>query len=145
MEHKNYLHKQPPRYDHQTFQTTMSQHSGYIFVPSHTWAHTTPLNPLVSRLPRHVYANKPTALITYSREDTRLLSTIDRIASHQHIPCNSAPMMAGYVSQLIAPKDSNSSMLSSDSKTAIKLAKTGRRRGIKIIELPEGYDSQPQR
>jgi hypothetical protein len=127
-------------YDYQAFQGMMSQHAGYFFVfPGHVWSHTRSLKHLVSRLPRYVYANKPTALVTYTREDTRPWYQNEANQSYEHVPRNSAPMMAEFLSQLAAPEDLHQESLSHPSPAAAP-SKTGRRRGFNLVQIPPTYN-----
>jgi hypothetical protein len=130
-------------YDHEAFRDLMSQHVGYFFVfPGHVWSHTQSLKQLVSQLPRHVYANKPTAVITYTREDTRPWYQKEANQSYEHVPRSSAPMLADYLSRLVAPEDTKLESLShSTSSPASK--NNGRRRGFNLVPMSLSYDGQP--
>ncbi|KAE9976917.1 hypothetical protein BLS_001768 [Venturia inaequalis] len=132
-----------PVYNHQAFQNAMSLHSGYFFVfPGHVWAHTRLIKQMVSLLPRHVYANKPTAVVTYTREDTRPWHRNQTNNSYEHVPRNSAAMMAEFLSQLAAPEDTDLLSLPRSTST-LNSSAAGRRRGFSMAQLPLGYDSQP--
>lgn len=62
-------------HDHQAFHHSMSQHAGYSFVvPGPVGSHARHIKAIFLTLPPHVYANKHTALVTYTREDTVLVS-----------------------------------------------------------------------
>lgn len=129
-------------YNHQAFQIAMSLHSGYFFVfPGHVWSHTRLIKQMVSQLPRHVYANKPTVVATYTHEDTRPWYRNQTNNSCEHVPRNSAPMMAEFLSQLAAPDDADQQTLPRLRSTRNSSA-AGRRRGFNMVELPLGYDGQ---
>lgn len=130
-------------YDQEAFQDAMCLYSGYFFVfPGHVWSHTRLIKQMISRLPRHVYAKKPAALVTYTREDTRPWYQSQANSSGEHVPRNSAPMMAEFLSQLTAPEDVDPQTLPRSRSTRNSSA-AGRRRGFNMVELPLGYDGQP--
>jgi hypothetical protein len=156
---KSFLHRRSPEelqdlkdnspeevfdYDRQAFHDLMSQHAGYFFVfPGNVWSHTRSFKHFVSHLPRHVYANKPTALVTYTREDTRPWFQKEANQSYEHLPRNSATMMVDFLSQLVAPEDVGPSSLSRSRHVATP-SKSGRRRGFNLVQMPPGYDDQPK-
>lgn len=130
-------------YNHQAFQDAVSLHSGYFFVfPGHVWSHTRLIKQMISQLPRHVYANKSAAVVTYSREDTRSCYQSQANNSCEHVPRNSANMMAEFLSQVAAPEDADPHSLPRTRSTRNSSA-TGRRRGFNIVQMSLGYGGQP--
>lgn len=131
------------KYDQQAFQNVMCRYSGYFFVfPGHVWSHTHLIKQMVSQLPRHVYANKPTAVVTYTREDTRPWYQNQANESCEHVPRSSAPMMAEFLSQLAGPEDAEPDSLLHSRSTG-RSPRAGRRRGFNMVQMPQYHDGQP--